>query len=141
MSKFEEVFEDTLELFQKHINESSIPKFIKIKILSNNKIKKDFGSVNKSQDIVKYMTDYDIIIQVNEPIFDQLEGTQKEYIVNDLLAKIVYDMDKDKITIINPDVSTFSGVLRKYGIDTYQSIKESIAVLLEQKQIEEDAVK
>jgi hypothetical protein len=141
MSKFEEVFEDTLELFQKHINESSIPKFIKIKILSNNKIKKDFGLVNKSQDIVKYMTDYDIIIQVNEPIFDQLEDTQKEYIVNDLLAKIVYDMDKDKITIINPDVSTFSGVLRKYGIDTYQSIKESIAVLLEQKQIEEDAVK
>lgn len=141
MSKFEEVFEDTLELFQKHINESSIPKFIKIKILSNNKIKKDFGLVNKSQDIVKYMTDYDIIIQVNEPIFDQLEDTQKEYVVNDLLAKIVYDMDKDKITIINPDVSTFSGVLRKYGIDTYQSIKESIAVLLEQKQIEEDAVK
>ena len=139
MSKFEEVFEDTLELFQKHINESSIPKFIKIKILSNNKIKKDFGLVNKSQDIVKYMTDYDIIIQVNEPIFDQLEDTQKEYVVNDLLAKIVYD--KDKITIINPDVSTFSGVLRKYGIDTYQSIKESIAVLLEQKQIEEDAVK
>lgn len=141
MSKFEEVFEDTLELFQKHINESSIPKFIKIKILSNNKIKKDFGLVNKSQDIVKYMTDYDIIIQVNEPIFDQLEDTQKEYVVNDLLAKIVYDMDKDKITIVNPDVSTFSGVLRKYGIDTYQSIKESIAVLLEQKQIEEDAVK
>jgi hypothetical protein len=141
MSKFEEVFEDTLELFQKHINESSIPKFIKIKILSNNKIKKDFGLVNKSQDIVKYMTDYDIIIQVNEPIFDQLEDTQEEYVVNDLLAKIVYDMDKDKITIINPDVSTFSGVLRKYGIDTYQSIKESISVLLEQKQIEEDAVK
>jgi hypothetical protein len=141
MAKFEEVFEDTLELFQKHINESSIPKFIKIKILSNNKIKKDFGLVNKSQDIVKYMTDYDVIIQVNEPIFDQLEDTQKEYIVNDLLAKIVYDMDKDKISIVNPDVSTFSGVLRKYGIDTYQSIKESIAVLLEQKQIEEDAVR
>ena len=141
MAKFEEVFEDTLELFQKHINESSIPKFIKIKILSNNKIKKDFGLVNKSQDIVKYMTDYDVIIQVNEPIFDQLEDTQKEYIVNDLLAKIVYDMDKDKISIVNPDVSTFSGVLRKYGIDTYQSIKESISVLLEQKQIEEDAVR
>ena len=87
------------------------------------------------------MTDYDVIIQVNEPIFDQLEDTQKEYIVNDLLAKIVYDMDKDKISIVNPDVSTFSGVLRKYGIDTYQSIKESIAVLLEQKQIEEDAVR
>ena len=87
------------------------------------------------------MTDYDIIIQVNEPIFDQLENTQKEYIVSDLLAQIVYDMDKDKVSIVKPDVNTFSGVLRKYGIDTYLSIKESISVLLEQKQIEEDAVR
>jgi hypothetical protein len=141
MAKFEEVFEDTLELFQKHIDESSIPKFLKIKILSNNNLKKDFGVVSKSQDIVKYMTDYDIIIQVNEPIFDQLENTQKEYIVSDLLAQIVYDMDKDKVSIVKPDVNTFSGVLRKYGIDTYLSIKESISVLLEQKQIEEDAVR
>ena len=141
MAKFEEVFEDTLGLFQKHIDESSIPKVLKIKILSNNNLKKDFGVVSKSQDIVKYMTDYDIIIQVNEPIFDQLENTQKEYIVSDILAQIVYDMDKDKVSIVKPDVNTFSGVLRKYGIDTYLSIKESISVLLEQKQIEEDAVR
>jgi hypothetical protein len=32
-------------------------------------------------------------------------------------------------------------VLRNYDIDTYLSIKESIVTLLEQKQIEEDAVK
>jgi hypothetical protein len=141
MAKFEEVFEDTLELFQKQINESSIPRFLKIKILSNNNLKKGFGLVNKAQDIVKYMTDYDIIIQINEPIFDQLESVQKEYAVKDLLAQIVYDMDKDKVSIVKPDVNTFSGVLRQYSIDTYLSIEESIKTLLEQKQIEEDAVK
>lgn len=141
MAKFEEVFEDTLELFQKHIDESSIPRFIKIKILSNNNLKKDFGLVNKSQEIVKYMTDYDIIVQINEPIFDQLTEVQKSYIVKDLLAQIVYDMEKDKISIVKPDINTFSGVLRQYDIDTYLSIRESISTLLEQKQIEEDAVK
>jgi len=141
MAKFEEVFEDTLELFQRQINESSLPKFLKIKILSNNNLKKGFGLVSKAQDIVKYMTDYDIIIQINEPIFDQLETVQKEYIVKDLLAQIVYDMDKDKVSIVKPDINTFSGVLRQYSIDTYLSIEESIKTLLEQKQIEEDALK
>jgi hypothetical protein len=87
------------------------------------------------------MTDYDIIVQINEPIFDQLTEVQKSYIVKDLLAQIVYDMDKDKISIVKPDINTFSGVLRQYDIDTYLSIRESISTLLEQKQIEEDAVK
>jgi len=141
MAKFEEVYEDTLSLFQKHIDQTSIPRMVKIKILSNDSIKKEFGKVSKVSDIVKFMTDYDVVIQINEPIFDQLEDKQKEYIVRDLLAQIVYDMEKDKISIVSPDITTFSGVLRNFDIDTYLSIKESIITLLEQKQIEEDSKK
>ena len=141
MAKFEEVYEDTLTLFQKHIDQTSIPRMVKIKILSNDAIKKEFGKVSKTNDIVKFMTDYDVVIQVNEPIFDQLDDKQKEYVVRDLLAQIVYDMEKDKISIVSHDITTFSGVLRNYDIDTYLSIKESIITLLEQKQIEEDSKK
>lgn len=141
MAKFEEVFEDTLELFNKHIENSSIPRAVKIKILSNESIKKGFGNVSKTQEFVKFMTDYDIIIQVNEPIFDQLEDKQKEYVVKDLLAKVFYDVDKDKVSILPHDITTFSGVLNSYDIETYLSIKESIVTLLEQKQIQEDAKK
>ena len=141
MAKFEEVYEDTLTLFQKHIDQTSIPRMVKIKILSNDAIKKEFGKVSKTSDIVKFMTDYDVVIQVNEPIFDQLEDKQKEYVVRDLLAQIVYDMEKDKISIVSHDITTFSGVLRNFDIDTYLSIKERIITLLEQKQIEVDSKK
>lgn len=141
MAKFEEVYEDTLTLFQKHIDQTSIPRMVKIKILSNDSIKKEFGKVSKTSDIVKFMTDYDVVIQVNEPIFDQLVDKQKEYVVRDLLAQIVYDMEKDKISIVSHDITTFSGVLRNFDIDTYLSIKESIITLLEQKQIEVDSKK
>ena len=141
MAKFEEVYEDTLTLFQKHIDQTSIPRMVKIKILSNDAIKKEFGKVSKTNDIVKFMTDYDVVIQVNEPIFDQLEDKQKEYVVRDLLAQIVYDIEKDKISIVSHDITTFSGVLRNFDIDTYLSIKESIITLLEQKQIEVDSKK
>ena len=141
MAKFEEVYDDTLKLFNTHINKSGIPQFVNIKILSNNTLKDGFGSVTKSQDMVKFMTDYDVIIQINEPIFDQLEDNQKDYIVKDLLAQVVYDIEKDKLTIVKPDITTFSGVLRQYDIDTYSGIKESIASLLEQKKIQEDLAK
>ena len=141
MAKFEEVFEDTLTLFNRHIEDSSIPRVVKIKILSNEGIKKGFGNVTKTQEFVKFMTDYDVIIQINEPIFDQLEDNQKEYVVKDLLAKVFYDGDKDKVSILPHDITTFSGVLRSFDIETYLSIKESIVTLLEQKQIQEDVKK
>ena len=141
MSKFQEVYEETKEVFKTHINNSGIPGFINIKILSNESLKDCFGQVTKSQDIIKFMTDYDVIIQINEPIFDKLENEQKEYVVKDLLARIVYEMEKDKLTIVQPDVTTFSGVLRQYDIDHYMAIKESIVTLLEQKKIEEDQAK
>ena len=131
MAKFEEVFEDTLTLFNRHIEDSSIPRVVKIKILSNEGLKKGFGNVTKTQEFVKFMTDYDVIIQIN----------QKEYMVKDLLAKVFYDVDKDKVSILQHDITTFSGVLSKYDINTYLSIKESIVTLLEQKQIQEDAKK
>jgi hypothetical protein len=140
MAKFEEVYQETEDIFKTHITKSNIPSFIKIKLLSNNTLK-DFGSVTKSQDIIKFMTDYDVIIQVNEPIFDQLQEDQKEYVVKDLLACIIYDMEKDKLSISQPDVTTFSGVLRQYDIDTYLGIKESIVTLLEEKKIQEDLAK
>ena len=140
MAKFEEVYEETIDVFKTHITKSNIPSFIKIKLLSNNTLK-DFGSVTKSQDIIKFMTDYDVIIQINEPIFDQLQEDQKEYVVKDLLAHVVYDMEKDKLSIAQPDVTTFSGVLRQYDIDMYIGIKESIVSLLEEKKIQEDLAK
>jgi hypothetical protein len=130
-----------LKLFNNHIANSTIPGFLKFKILSNEGLKETPGKVSKAQDIVKFMTNYDVIIQINEPIFDDLNDNQKDYIVKDLLAQIHYDLEKDKLNILKPDVTTFSGVLRQYDIDTYLGIKDTITSLMEERKIQEDLAK
>ena len=130
-----------MKLFNNQIANSTIPGFLKIKILSNEGLKDTPGKVSKAQDIVKFMTNYDVIIQINEPIFDDLDDNQKDYIIKDLLAQIHYDLEKEKLNILKPDVSTFSGVLRQYDIDTYIGIKDSITSLLEERKIQEDLAK
>lgn len=141
MGKFQEVYEETKQLFNDHISNSGIPGFVNIKILSNESLKDCFGQVTKSQDIIKFMTDYDVIIQINESIFDQLQSEQKEYVVKDLLAQITYNLESDKLSIVKADINTFSGVLRQYSIDEYIGICESIKTLQEQKKIDEDLAK
>jgi hypothetical protein len=141
MAKFEEVSNETQQLFQRIIDSSFIPRDCRIKLLSNEGVKSEFGKVTKAQDIVKFMTNFDVVIQINEPIFDQLEDTQQEYIVKDLISQIHYDPDKDRVTINKPDITTFSGVLRQFDVDTYLGIQESIITLLEEKKIQEDLAK
>lgn len=141
MSNFEEVDQETENIFREYIGNSAIPTFVRIKILSNSKIKSEFGIVSKASDIVKYMTDFDVIIQVNEFIFSQLEEEHQDYLVKDLLAQIVYDMSKDKLSIEKPDVKTFSGVLKQHNIDTYLGIRTTISAIADIQRMNEDMAK
>ena len=142
MAHFEDVYEETQSLFNAEIESSMIPRDIRIKIVSNDKLKmvKSFGEVKKQSELNKFIGGYDIIIVINDYVFDQLEPKQKQYIVKDLLGSIQYDMEKDKINIVKHDVSAFSGILLGYEkpIDTYLGIKESSASILEQKEILEN---
>jgi hypothetical protein len=132
MAKFEEVFQDTQALFNNFIGQIDNLNGINIKILAQNRLK-EIGKVVKANDLVKHMTNEDIIILLNEQIFEQLDEEQKIMVVEELTARIYFDDEKDKISIVSPDVNTFSLLLRKYGYDKYEVLHESIKALFSQE--------
>lgn len=135
MAKFEEVFEDTQELFTRFVDQIDNLREVNIKILANNRLK-EIGKVIKANDLLKHMTNEDIIILLNETIFEQLSDEQKEMVIEELVAQIYFDSERGKITIVKPDVSTFSLLLRKYGYDKYETLHESIKALFAQAEEE-----
>lgn len=132
MAKFEEVFEDTQALFTNFTAQIDNLRGVNIKILAQNRLK-EIAKVVKANDLVKHMTNEDIIILLNEQVFEQLEDEQKLMVVEEQIAKIFYDDEKDKLSIISPDVNTFSLLLRKYGYDKYERLNESIKALFSQE--------
>lgn len=132
MAKFEEVFEDTQALFTNFTAQVENLRGVNIKILAQNRLK-EIAKVVKANDLVKHMTNEDIIILLNEQIFEQLEDEQKLMVVEEQIAKIYYDEEKEKLSIVNPDVNTFSLLLRKYGYDRYERLNESIKALFSQE--------
>ena len=62
-------------------------------------------------------------------IFEQLETWQKIVVAEESISGIVFDPEKDKLEIKTGDVSTFSGLLRKYGYERYEIVEESIKTL------------
>jgi hypothetical protein len=132
MAKFEEVFEDTQALFTNFTSQIENLRGVNIKILAQNRLK-EIAKVVKANDLVKHMTNEDIIILLNEQVFEQLEDEQKLMVVEEQIAKIYFDEEKDKLSIVSPDVNTFSLLLRKYGYERYERLNESIKALFSQE--------
>ncbi|TXG80229.1 MAG: hypothetical protein E6R13_08470 [Spirochaetes bacterium] len=137
MAKYEEPFEETIDLYNQLIERAGLSNFVNITILTNNKAKEIF-KVNKANELLKYRTGDDIIIVLNEKIFDQLTEEQRVIVAEESLASIHFDSEKDRIVISKPDVVTFSGILAKYSFDTWNVLKESITTLYNAEKQEED---
>jgi len=136
MSKFKEIFPDLQELFVNAIKKIDSFNNIRIKIIGNDSLK-EVTKVSKANDLTQYLTDEDVIIQVNELVFEALNDTQRAYVIDETLARIHVDLESGKIKMIQPDFSGFSLVMLKYGneesINTAQVIKLAFAQLKEQE--------
>jgi hypothetical protein len=139
MAKYEEVFEETKNLYTQLMLASGISNNINITILANNKAK-DIFKVNKANELLKYRTGDDIIIVLNEKIFDQLTPAQRRIVAEESLASVGYDLESEKIVISKPDVVTFSGLLSKHSFEVWNVLRESIKSLYAKEEQTEDEV-
>jgi hypothetical protein len=138
MSKYNEPFESTTDLYKELIEAAGLTNYVNITVLANDTAK-DLYKVVKANDLLKHRTGDDIIIVLNEKIFDQLTDEQRLIAAEESLAGIHYDFEKDKIVISKPDVVTYSGVLSKHGFDKWTVLLESIKTLYNtEKQVEDE---
>jgi hypothetical protein len=134
--KYEEPFEDTKDLFKKFIELSGLDKYINIVILNSPKMKEIF-KIAKASEILKYRAGDDVNIFINEGILDQLSEEQREMIVQESLAGLHWNDEKEKLEISKPDVVTHSGVISKFGFDKYSVLHETIKLLYAQQEDKE----
>lgn len=127
---FDEIFESSEELFNQVLTQTSIPREVKFKMIANNKMKKLYD-IKKTSPMYEYLTGFHIIVVLNEDMFDLLTDEMRTIMIEEILAHVHYDIDKDKLNIIQPDINTFSGILQKYDVKRFMEIKEIISTYLQ----------
>ena len=132
MARYEEPFDDTKEIFENIISNADLSRFINFKLLINNKQKELYKPI-KANDLVKHMTNNDVVIIINERIFEQLNPEQKIMIAEESIAGVHFDAEKDKITFTKGDIHTYSGILSKFGTEKYLKLCELIKLIYSQE--------
>ena len=140
MAKYLEPFEDTQDLFTKKIVAAGLSNYLTITIVVNNTAK-DIFKVNKTNDLFKHRSGDDVLIVLNEQIFDQLPDDQKSIVADEALAEISYDQENDKLVITKPTFVAHDSVLDKYGYDELKVVRESIKTLYQVEKQREDEAK
>jgi hypothetical protein len=141
MSKFLEINDDVQKLFDEVLSNTSIPQWVEFKVLANNS-QKDIYVVKKLSELYEYIADgTQIVILINEEIFEQLEYNQKKILIEEMLTGVNVNPDNDKISLDSFDFTTYSGMLNKYGTEDMIRLKESLRSLFDQKKQKEDELK
>ena len=135
MEEFYEPHEDTLSIFNGVIANKELDRYVAIAIRGNNKLKEVY-QIKKTDNLMKAETKKEIYLIVNELIFEQLEEIHQVLVAEEAITAIVFDVEKDKLTVKKGDVGitnrgAFSGILKKFTPEMYEVVQESIKSLYE----------
>lgn len=139
MSKYRKPSEELVTLFNEVLNKTSIPQWVEFEILCYEKLN-ELYKISKLNDAIEEITKLNFLVIINDEIFDSLDGQQQYIVLDECLSGISVN-ENDVISIKKPDITTYSGVLQKYGDNKVISLKESIASLFDQKREKEEQSK
>lgn len=133
MAKWDEPSDETLKQIEEVLVAVGLDNLINSKIIANNDQPKHVITLKKTTPVIKYAFNYDLLIIVNEEIFDELPPLQRRLCIEESLAGTYYNSEADKLVVGTKDVNTYSGFLDKYDFEKYQVLAESIKSLYDNK--------
>lgn len=114
--KFYELSEDVVNKFNEIMSTKSFPFELKILFQGNNK-QKTLISVSKIPDKYAFATGKELMVSINEDLYDRFDDESIEILISQEIDKISVNGMNGKIKMNKPDLTTFSGIVNKYGIE------------------------
>ena len=115
MAKFSKASEHIVKIVDEVVSELGYDSFLDFETLAVAKAK-DVVSVSKASSVVEYLSKRDdlILVFVYEKAFDLVEEKDKYMWVRLALEQVVYDNEKDKVSIGCPSITIPVGCYEKY---------------------------
>lgn len=134
--KFGEISEDVKEVLDGVIEKAGLFNYMNIYYYSVDKQKTviKVNKLNPLSETVARKPDT-VVLTVRECIFERLSPNQQKMLAEDVVNQILFDDEREKITIDTPAITMTVGGWRKYGkelADTYE------LCLLTAQQLEEE---
>jgi hypothetical protein len=85
-----------------------------------------------------FILEKELLISINDDLMSVFEEESIQILMEQEIDKISVNMDTGKIKMIKPDLTTFSGLINKYGIEKVAKANKVEELYAEQKQDAEE---
>lgn len=116
MSKFYEVSQDTQDTFYQVFNKKTFPLAVKFQFVGS-ETQKTLIKISKLPDQYSFLLEKELLVMVNEDLMSVFDDESITILIEQEIDKISIDTQSGKIKMIKPDLTTFSSLISKYGVD------------------------
>jgi hypothetical protein len=116
MSKFYDLSEDTIKTFTGIFTKKSFPFVVSFHYIGCES-QKNLVKISKLPDQYAFALNKDLLVTINEELFGVFDDESIEILVEQEIDKISVNIDTGKIKLLKPDLTTFSSLINKYGIE------------------------
>lgn len=119
--RYSKTSEDVISFFNE-INKTQMTDAISFLFISDSEAK-ELISIKKINDKFKFILERDLIVTINEDLFDKFDEINKKLLIEEELSKIAINYESGKISIGKPDFITNIKTISKYGIENIARAK------------------
>lgn len=116
MDKFYEVSDDAKKSFYDVFNKKTFPVSIGFQFVGSSK-QKHLLKISKIADQYAFLLEKELLVSINEDLLEVFDKESVGILIEQELDKVSIDSNSGKIKMVKPDLSTFSALITKYGVE------------------------
>lgn len=116
MSKFYELSEDTISIFNGIFVKKAFPVDVKFQFIGSES-QKNLIKITKINDQFSFLLGKELLVSINEDLVNVFDEESVQILIEQEMDKVSINIDTGKIKLVKPDLTTFSGIVSKYGIE------------------------
>lgn len=136
MDKFNELDAETIEEFFQIFDKKSFPIKMNIQFLGSDK-QKQLIKISKIPEQYAFALGKEVLVIINESLMNTFDDECISILFEQEIDKLDVNLQTGKIKTRKPDLSTFSGIINKWGVQKVARANEVDALSVEQKEDKE----
>jgi hypothetical protein len=137
MSKFYNLSDDAIKTFNDVFKKKSFPVDVKFQFVGSES-QKNLIKISKIADQFAFVLEKELLVSINEDLMNVFDEESIQILIEQEIDKVSINIDTGKIKLVKPDLTTFSSLINKYGIDKISRANSIELLSAEQKQDAED---
>lgn len=137
MSKFYNISEDTIDVFNGVFKKKAFPIDVKFQFVGCES-QKNLIKISKIPDQFAFLLDRELLVTINEDLVNVFDEESVQILIEQEIDKVSINIDTGKIKLVKPDLTTFSSLITKYGIEKIARANQVEELYDQQKKDGED---